>query len=121
MTSTDVNNILNLIAATIFADKHVYDSEIEAFVKTTSKLNLGQDLSETQLSNWYEANKSNIRQKLASPFFKDWFYELLDQLSEIPDKASIINVMREVSKADGEVHISERALITLAERHWGMR
>lgn len=124
MFSNDLNNVLSLIVASIFADKHVYDSEIDAFVKATLKLKvatrLEPKLSRTRLLVWYDTHKSEIRQKLETPYFKDWFYTLLDQLSSLPDKGDILGVMREIAKADGEVHVSERALITLAERHWNI-
>ena len=124
MFSKDLHNILCLIAACIFADKHIYDSEIEAFVTSTLKLKIAKrlepKLSKTRLLAWYEENKQTIRQRLETPYFKDWFYDLLNQLAKVPDKDSILNVMRDIARADGEVHISERALITLAERHWGI-
>lgn len=153
MTVDDFNNVLRLMAAIIFADKHVYDSEVSAFVNSASQLNLDRDfnpntenqlvvtrnlsikaprpaenddplspaLSRSQLSDWYETNKNHIRDELSTPFYKDWFYNLLDQLSDLPNKETILSVMRDISMADGKVHINERALITLAERHWGLR
>lgn len=121
---TKTTHILSLIAATIFADKRVYATEIDAFLTSTVNLKVLQrlepKLSEARLLNWYEMNKGDIREKLTTPYFKDWFYEMLDLLSDVPDKTSILNSMRNVSNADGEVHVSERALITLAERHWGL-
>ena len=125
MMSTDLNNVLSLIAAAIFADKHVYASEIEAFIDSTRKLPLAQrldpKLSEARLLTWYETNKDGIRQKLATPYFKDWFYDLLEQLSGLPDKETILPVMHTISHADGNVHVSERALVTLAERYWNIK
>lgn len=125
MISNELNNLLSLIAATIFADRHVYDSEVEAFIQATFQLKaVGESepkLQESSLLDWYESNNNDIRQKLSTPYFKDWYYELLESLSHLEDKVSILDVMRKISSADGEVHISERALITLAERHWGLR
>jgi len=121
----DLNNILSLIAATIFADKRIYVSEVETFMTSTSKLqvarHLDPKLSEARLLAWYEMNKDNIREKITTPYFKDWYYDLLERLKDVPGKTSILDVMRKISKADNEVHVSERALITLAERYWGLR
>ena len=118
------NDILSLIAATIFADKRIYASEVETFLSASSKLKVLQDskpaLSEARLLAWYELNKDDIRQKITTPYFKDWFYHLLEQLSDVDDKQSILDVMHDISRADGSVHVSERALITLAKRFWGM-
>jgi len=125
MKQIDLNNILSLIAATIFADKRIYVSEVETFMTSTSKLqvarHLDPKLSEARLLAWYEMNKDNIREKITTPYFKDWYYDLLERLKDVPGKTSILDVMRKISKADNEVHVSERALITLAERYWGLR
>lgn len=122
--SSKQNDILSLVAATIFADKRVYASEVETFVKAAGKLNALQDtklkLSEARLLVWYETNKDDIRQKITTPYFKDWFYEILERLSDVQDKHSILEVMQDISRADGTVHVSERALITLAKRYWDM-
>ena len=51
-----LNSVLNLIAATIFADKRVYASEVEVFIKQTSQLDLIKRLepkiSEAKLLAW---------------------------------------------------------------------
>ena len=95
--------------------------KIRASKQSNTVNDLQAKISEPELLKWYELNKDIIRNKIASPFFKDWFYELLDQLADLPNKGAITGIMREISQADGELHISERALITLAEQHWGMR
>ena len=124
MFSTEQHNILSLIAATIFADKRVYESEIEVFGKATAKLKVLQETkpkhSEAEILVWYEMNKDDIRQKITTPYFKDWLYDLLEQLSYIQDKQSILDIMQKISLADGNVHVSERALTTLAKRYWGI-
>ncbi len=153
MTPDEFDNVLSLMAAIIFADKQVYDSEVTTFLQSVSQLNfeqdfnpatscqltvtptlcieeaaqenteraLGRSISTSEISEWYEDNNGRIRETLSTPYFKDWFYGLLDQISHLPNKEKILSVMRDISKADGKVHVSERALITLAERHWGMR
>jgi len=124
MFTTEQNNILSLIAATIFADKRVFASEIEAFVKAARNLRplrrSKNAPSEADILLWYETNKPDIQGKISTPYFKDWYYDLLEKLSDIPEKNSILEVMQEVSRADGSVHVSERALMMLAKRHWGL-
>lgn len=122
--SAEHNNILSLIAATIFADRRVLDSEIQAFVRTTAKLKLLQNskpaLTEGLILDWYETNRDDIFKTVKAPYFKDWFYDLLDKLSGLEEKDVIIDIMKKISRADGSVHVSERALFTLAKRHWGL-
>ena len=122
MMHIDLHNTLSLIAATIFADTHVYASEIDVFIKSALKLKFARrleaELSEEKLSAWFEMNKTAISDKLSTPYFKDWLYDLLEQLKAIPEKESILDAMQKVSYADGKVHISERTLMTLARQHW---
>jgi uncharacterized tellurite resistance protein B-like protein len=117
-----LNSILNLIAATILADKRVYASEVEAFITETSKLALVKQLepniSEAKLLAWYEMNKDAVEANLKGPYFKNWLYSLLDQISKLNGKDQILEVMNKIARADDNVHVSERALIRLAERYW---
>lgn len=116
--------ILSLVAATIFADKRIHASEIEVFIKKAGNLKALQgatpSLTEARLLQWYETHGEDIRQKITAPYFKDWFYDLLEQLSDVADKHSILNIMEQISIADGTIHVSERALLTLAKRFWVM-
>ena len=118
----ELTDILSLIAATVFADKRIFASEIDEFIKSTNKLNIIRHfepkMSEARLLAWFEMNKDDIRGKLATPYFKDWFYDVLERLKDVPEKESIIEVMHKVSKADGDIHVSERALIVLSENYW---
>ncbi len=122
--SPEHNNILSLIAATIFADRRVLDSEVQAFVQSTAKLKLLKNskpaLTEALILVWYETNRDDIFKTVKAPYFKDWFYDLLDKLSNMEEKDLVIEIMQKISRADGSVHVSERALFTLAKRHWGL-
>lgn len=124
MILKDLDNILSLLAVTIIADKRVFAAEIEAFVKATTQLKQARliepKLSEAKLLSWYEMNKDALTEKVHSPYFKTWFYDCLDSLSDIPDKSALLKAMREISLSDGELHVSERALIVLAELHWNI-
>lgn len=97
------------------------DLSIKAISPAKNDSHLNRGLTPDQLSCWYDKNKGPIREQLSTPFYKDWFYNLLNQLSDLPNKEKIISVLHRISRADGRVNISERSLITLAERHWGMR
>ena len=115
---------LSLLAATIFADHRVYSSEITVFVRAASRLDVihkaRPNLSEAKLLVWYEENKEHIKGKMTAPYFKDWFYDILEKLSDVEDKRPILAAMKDISRADSEIHVSERALFTLAARHWGL-
>lgn len=125
MSCKKLDNVLSLLAATIFADHRVVSVEVDVFLKSANRLNVIKDLnpkiSEDKLRRWYDSHKQDISDKMNTPFYKDWIYKLLDQISDIDDKASIISVMKDISKADGKVHINERVLFTLAAQYWGLK
>jgi len=118
----ELKDILSLIAATVLADKRILTSELDVFMTSTRQLDIVNQLeptiSEAKLKAWFERNKNDISQKLATPYFKDWLYEVLDRLKDVPNKAPILKVMQEISIADQDVHVSERTLIALSESYW---
>ena len=73
--NTDVENILTLISAAIFADKRIYASEVDSFIQSAGSLEvltrLAPRLSEAKLISWYEMNKDEVRENLSTPYFKD--------------------------------------------------
>jgi hypothetical protein len=119
---SELKDILSLIAATVFADKRILTSEIDVFITSTLKLDIVKQLepniSEAKLKAWFKRNKDDINQRLATPYYKDWLYEILDRLKDVPNKEPILKVMEQISIADQEVHVSERTLIALSERYW---
>ena len=77
--------------------------------------------TEAGLLAWYEAHKDDIRQKISTPYFKDWYYNLLEKLSDLKGKETLLDIMYKISLADGSIHVDERALITLAKRYWNIK
>lgn len=122
MTQPDPYPLLSLLASAIFADKRTYASEVTMFVKSAKRLqaagHLDPKLSEAAILMWYEVNKDAIRQKMVQPHFEAWFYQILDKLAYISEKRLILEVMCDIAEADGDVHVSETALIALAARRW---
>ena len=123
MFSKTTHDVLTLLAVTVFADKHVYSSEIKEFINVAKTLphcqNPDDKLSEARLLAWFEQNRLELKSLHASQAFEDWLLSLLERLSGLKDKTSLLQAMRLIARADGEVHISETALITLAKYYWG--
>ena len=121
----DLNeDLLTLLALAVFADKRVFASEIEAFVTAATKLlNIeaaSSDVFEQAAFNWFEQNRGFIQTKLTSQGFEQWFLGLLDGLQGIENKAEILGYLREISEADQDVHVSEKALVVLAAKRWSV-
>ena len=122
MLSEEINDLLSLLALMIFADKQVLDGEVSAFVRLADKLQVARDieprLSEAKLTAWYGNNKNELENVLESQDFADWLYSRLDRLNPLQDKLSILSVLCDIASSDGEVHVSERALIKLVAQRW---
>lgn len=122
MTDETTHDILTLFALVIFADKRVFAREVEAFVdicvNTLSRNKHLHDMDEAEVLLWYENNRAKMKQYIDAPDFEDRFTALLDRLHPTPGKSEVLAAMNYIAAADGEVHVSETALIVLARRHW---
>ena len=124
MLSHEIDDLFSLLALMIFADKKVVEDEVRAFVRLANELQVARDLeprlSEAKLSIWYEENKSGIKAIFEGPNFETWFYKKLDLLKDIPNKLAVLGVLCDIASADGEVHVSEKALVKLTAQSWGI-
>jgi len=122
MISDELHNLLSLLAATIFADKRVFATEVETFLNTADNIkqisHRDESISEAKLLSWFESNADSLRSKLQTSHFESWFYECLNKLDGLCDKQALINLMDKIAKSDEEFHISEKALIVLTAKHW---
>jgi len=122
MFNRQIEAVLNLISLSIFADKRVLSEEISAFVESAdliqSKLQSDIVISETKLLMWFELNRSELKSimGLGPAGFKHWFENLISELPVISDKRFIMDIVERISNADGEFHISEKALEVMLER-----
>ncbi len=124
MISDQLHDLLSLLAATIFADKRVFATEIETFLKATENIKqirkTEETISEAKLLSWFDSNADIIRSKLQTSEFEPWFYGCLNRLDGLHDKQSLIDVMTKIAKADDEFHISEQALVVLTAKNWNL-
>ncbi len=115
-------SIFELLAMTIFADKQIYASEIQAFTWFILELQangvLVTEFSEAKIVLWYELNKERLQALNNHEDFETWLVGTLSLLSSVPEKEKIIEAIETISKSDNDEHISEKALKTLASRIW---
>lgn len=64
--------------------------------------------------------KRAVKEQALGPNLEPWLYERVNRLAGIENKAAILEAMRQIAIADGELHVSERALIVLTARQWGL-
>ncbi len=121
-TTTDMQSVLELLAMTMFADKQVLAVEIQAFVDIILRFQyenvLKTDLSEADIIAWYEDHKANLVQIVQHGAFEPWIENKIETLKDFPDKHLLLRAMNEIASADGEVHVSEKALEVLTAKKW---
>lgn len=117
-----LDDILTLLAVSIIADKQIYACEVEAFIEiaTTIEAELGypSTLSQTKLMAWFYRNNGRLKSMMSMPDFGEQLNGILDRLSALPNKAPILSRMHYIACSDQDLHVSEKALLTLAARHW---
>jgi len=122
MFKADTHELLCLFAAMIVADKHIYASEIEEFSKSViafyEKIDVESAPSEARLLMWFDINRENIQSKITQDNFEIWFEKLMHRVTCVYSAKAVIEVMQNIAHADDELHISEKALLVLVERHW---
>ena len=122
MTLQKMDDMLCLLMAIIVADKRTYAEEIQSFLSEAARLQVTLGIepkwSEAQLLMWYELNKDEVKKQALGPYLKSWLYERVNRLADIENKPAILEAMRRVAISDGNMHVSERALILLTARQW---
>ncbi len=125
MITDELNDLLTLLAMTVIADKKVFAKEIEVFLEAacTVESDLGRKptLSRAKLLIWFHENCNGLRSMLGNNEFENVLNSLFLRLRVLPNKKPILDRMLAIAAADDEVHVSEKALMVLAARHWGVR
>ncbi len=118
----DTKYVLELLALTMFADKQVLAAEIQTFVDIVLRFQreniLTTKLTEADIILWYEEQKADLANVIQHGVFESWIEERLQNLRDFPDKHLLLRAIDEIANADGEKHISEKALEVLTAKKW---
>lgn len=124
MVVSEFDDVLTLLSLSIFADKKVYASEIDTLVKAATRISLINGspitLSEAKVLAWFETHKGDIQRKMDLPRseFDSWLIPILKRVKVNSDRETLTHLMEMIAISDGEVHVSERALINLVKANW---
>jgi uncharacterized tellurite resistance protein B-like protein len=124
MTSPAVENILNIIALSILADKKVHRVELDSFKSVAQNIpglqNMTPRLSGVWLEGWYNNNKIRLIQEMQSRSFSSWLCNGLDAVTDTEDQSAILKAMEAISISDFDYHPNEENLIKYTAQHWNM-
>ena len=126
MIETEMQDILTVLAIGVYADKRIFASEIQAFTRSVSGVELSRrensKVSGAQALMWFELQKDDIRAKFDGPRpeFDAWIIPILQRVAEHGNIDELIGLLDTISVADDEFHISEKAFIVLVKKVWGI-
>ena len=122
MFKAETHDLLSLFATMVLADKKVYAVEVEAFSTSVIEFFIKTDLSpvptQEQLFEWFEANRETIKLKHTQADFEMWFEALMQRVDQVYSIKAVVEVMETIALSDGELHISEKALMVLVDKYW---
>ena len=122
--SKKTDALLSLLAMTALADKKLFASEIDCFVRTAMRLEHEQafeeKLSAPKLLMWFELNRDRLKSQMRTPGFQSWFTDCATNLKSVKGKPKILEAMSQISQADNELHVGEVALIKLTASIWNL-
>ena len=120
--SDTVQNLMRLLSQVIFADGHIFQSEIEAFLSGVQRLGLtdaeGQILLPFQIREWFEAYKQELNGSPSDAPKDVEMTRLILSLADWPDKQSVVVTLDAISLSDAEFHKEERVLISIVKAYW---
>ena len=116
--------LLSLLAMTALADKRLYASEIDSFVRAGIRLQSDQgiedEVTEPKLLMWFELNRDKLKAQMRTPGFEGWFEDCVENLMSVKGKPKILEAMCQISRADDDLHVGEIALIKLTANIWNV-
>lgn len=121
MFRQDIEAVLTLFALDIVVDRKVLREEIETFMASAHELSrecgTEQRLSQTRLLYWFELNREALiaMTKLGKSDFHKTIDNLLMEVRKFPNRFLVLKILNKISRADGRIHASERALSKYAE------
>ena len=120
--SDDVQNLMRLLSQLVFADGHVFQSEIEALISGVHRLRLkdsaGQVLSPIQIRNWFDGYMQELNETSSDAPKDVEITRLILSLADWPDKQSVIETLEKISYSDADFHKEEKLLISIVKAYW---
>ena len=124
MPKTNSEEILELLAHVVLADKKIVAVEVDAFVNAALGLAIKSENGEIRSRKWlYEWFNRNIEQIDANSDRYDvheiWA-RMLSKLEYSGNQKEILESMRNISVSDGYYHLNEKLLVAMAAGQWGL-
>jgi len=123
MEVTDTTHkLLKLLSQVIVADGHIFESEIEALVDCGSAIDLrsnsGVPLKPDDIRGWFADHAEELSAFKAADNSDVQLTRLILSLADWPEKQGVVDALDKISRADGEIHIEEKLLLSIVKAYW---
>jgi len=122
MKTSEIDDVLILLALVILADNKVYRQEVEVFIKVAESLGddfWGQNIiSRKFLHDWLKLHFKELETLNKSKSKDAALAKLFIRLKQVPQKRKLVDAMVSVAAADGKIQVDEKILISLAALYW---
>lgn len=120
--SDNVQNLMRLLSQLIFADGHIFQSEIEALISVVQRLGLedldGKILSPVQVRGWFADYMQELNETSSNAPKDVEITRLILSLADWPDKQSVVEALEKISVSDADFHKEEKLLISIVKAYW---
>ena len=118
----NTQKMLRLLSQVIIADGHIHDSELNALTDCVKSIGLKDKynilLGHEAVKNWFSDHADELSAFKASDNSDVQLTRLIVSLSDWPEKQPVVDALEKISRADGQVHMEEKLLISIVRAYW---
>lgn len=112
------------MALVIIADDRVFEEEVSEFVNAVTALQNSVEFQtpvESQnLRDWFNSHEHELNSLMQSPRADAEIAKLFVRLNTMSDKKNMLKGMLSVAVSDGEIHLNEKILMSMAALYWNL-
>ena len=120
--SETTHKLLKLLSQVIVADGHIYDSEVKALAECVEALGLKSDsdhlINAEEIKVWFAQHADELSAFKESDNSDVQLTRLILSLADWPEKQQVVDALEKISRADGQVHMEEKLLISIVKAYW---
>lgn len=114
--------MLRLLSQVIIADGHIHESELKALMDCVETIGLKDKydilLGREAVKSWFSDHADELSAFKASDNSDVQLTRLIVSLADWPEKQSVVDALEKISRADGQVHMEEKLLISIVRAYW---
>jgi len=115
-------HILTLLTVAVIVDKRVYKEEVDMFVERVLTLKdiISPDMifSKKMAFDWFVVHRDAVKVWMNEPDPHTVILRHILGLRDLESRANVLKAIYAIATVDGEYHMSEIDIVSLAAKHW---